>query len=161
MPICVVRLVSPGLYPCIQQHVAGTGIETGYGTVLFQQADVGDAADVDHSAGNVLVTEDGQMKSRHKWCALTAGGDITTPEIGDDIDSGQFGKRAGLLVCRVKPRSGRCRIVCPCTPIACISEGNTAFSGQFFDVFCIKNGQSVGGQCFSFDFVFHPEPEAP
>ena len=109
------------MYPCIQQHVAGTGIETGYGTVLFQQADVGDAADVDHSAGNVLVTEDGQMKSRHKWCALTAGGDITTPEIGDDIDSGQFGKQGGIVGLPCESEIG-CRMVCPCTPIACISE---------------------------------------
>lgn len=135
----------------------GAGIETGHGTVWFQQADVGDAADVDHSAGNVLVTEDGQMKSRHKWCALTAGGDITTPEIGDDIDSGQFGKQGGIVGLPCEAEIGTVPDgLSVYTDSLYFRMGNTAFSGQFFDVFCIKNGQSVGGPVLLFRFRFQP-----
>ena len=60
------------------------------------QAQVGDAAQVEHRAVFAGVTQHGGVEGRHQRRALAAGGDVAPAEVGDGGDAGGFGNDAGV-----------------------------------------------------------------
>ena len=60
-----------------------------------EQADIGDAADIDDGAA--FQAEQAALEERRKRRTLTAGGDVAAAEIGDGVDTAQFGEAGGVL----------------------------------------------------------------
>ncbi len=76
--------------PEIEQHVAGARVESTHLGPHRQIGNVGDAADIDDRTVP-LAPEERRMKGRHERRTLPAGGDVATPEVGDDRNARSLG----------------------------------------------------------------------
>ncbi len=66
----------------------GPGVESADSSARRQVGDIGDAADVDDDAMNLLILEQCRVKRRHQRRTLSAGGDVAAPEVRHDGDVG-------------------------------------------------------------------------
>src|SRR5690606_16906946 len=82
--------------PGIEQHVARSAVEASHWLVRFDQAEVAEAADVEHGPGLIVALEEGFVEGRYQWRALAPRGDVSAPEVGDHIDSGQLRQQRGV-----------------------------------------------------------------
>ena len=80
--------------PAVHEAVTGAGIVAA-AALCGEQADIGDAADIDDGAA--FQAEQAALEERCKRRTLTAGGDIAAAEIGDGVDTAQFGEAGGVL----------------------------------------------------------------
>ena len=76
------------LNPAIQKGVAGPAIKS-CDRITFKKGDVGNATNIDNGA-RIGARKHRRVKSRDKGGAFAASGHITTSEIGNDVNAGEF-----------------------------------------------------------------------
>jgi len=81
------------LRPVVEQHVARAGVETQRAAVGAQQAEVGEAAKVEHGHIGVGHGEHRAVKRRHQRRALAAGGHVAAAEVGDHGNAAALGEQ--------------------------------------------------------------------
>mmetsp|Transcript_49002 Transcript_49002/g.115063 ORF Transcript_49002/g.115063 Transcript_49002/m.115063 type:complete len:255 (+) Transcript_49002:2072-2836(+) len=82
--------------PAVHQAVGRPGVEAAGAPIGEQQAQVGDAAEVEH--GHVLArhAENGPVEGRHQRCALAAGRDVAAAQVADNIDASLLGQQRAV-----------------------------------------------------------------
>lgn len=91
-PIRIVGLAALALDPCIQQHIARATVEAVDRLVVFDQAEVAEAAHVENGQALAEVAEQVFMEGRHQWRTLATGRHIATAEVSDHADTGKLGQ---------------------------------------------------------------------
>ena len=79
------------LHPCIHQHIAGAGIEAERRAVGREDADIGNAADVEYGAGFIRISKQCFVKSGDKGRTLAVAGKVAAAEVANRENAGQFG----------------------------------------------------------------------
>ena len=79
------------LHPCIHQHIAGAGIEAERRAVGWEDADIGNAANVEYGAGFICILKQRFVESGDEGRTLTVAGKIAAAEVADRENAGQFG----------------------------------------------------------------------
>ena len=120
------------LRPSVGEHVARAGVEAEGGGVGRQDADVGNAADVEHDAGFVWRGKHSLMEGGHEGCALAACGDVAAAEVPDGGDAGEFGQKRQVGELDAVSVSGGVAYGWPWQPRAVMSAGvSLAWSSRF------------------------------
>src|SRR5471030_912885 len=140
--------------PFVQQGIRRSAIETVYAAVGRKNGDVTDAAQVADHARLVLAAENGRVKCRDAWRALTTGGDVTAAEVGDDVDVGHFREQCGIVDL---PRVALFRSMTYRLPVyadrADFRGRVAAHAGQFVTAHCVARRQRVRCKGFTLQFV--------
>jgi hypothetical protein len=84
------------LNPGVEQDVARAAVEAQHVLPGREQAEVAEAADIEHRDMPCAIAEQCLVEGRYQGGALTAGGNVATTEVGDHADSGQFGEQSGV-----------------------------------------------------------------
>ena len=85
--------------PGVQKNVARAAVKAGDGTVALhrrEERDVGNAADVDDTAGDV-AREDLRVESGHQGGPFTARSDVARAEVCNDVEAGKFRHHCGVV----------------------------------------------------------------
>ena len=78
------------LHPCIHQHIAGAGIEAERRTVGWEDADIGNAANVEYGAGFIRILKQRFVKSGDEGRTLAVAGKVAAAKVADSENAGQF-----------------------------------------------------------------------
>lgn len=81
------------LNPAIHQAVAGAAVESAAVPLGPQQADIADAAHVEHHPICLIPSKHRSVEGRHQRRPLPTGSHVPAPEIVDHADAGQFGQQ--------------------------------------------------------------------
>lgn len=76
------------LHPCIQQHIAGASIEAERRAVGWENADIGNAANVEYGAGFIRILKQCFVKSWDEGRTLTVTGKVAAAEVADRENAG-------------------------------------------------------------------------
>src|SRR5471032_1949437 len=140
--------------PFVQQGIRRSAIETVDAAVGRKNGDVADAAQVADHARLVLAAENGRVKCRDERRALTAGGDVTASEVGDDVDVRHFCEQRGIVDL---PRIALFRSMPYRLPVyadrADFRGRVAAHAGQFVATHGVARSQRVRCKGFAFQFV--------
>src|SRR5690606_6451424 len=84
------------VYPRIQQNIPRATVETGYRFTGLDQAEIAEAANVQHGSVTGPLFKQGFVKGWYQWCSLTASSNIATAEVADHGDTGQLSEQGGV-----------------------------------------------------------------
>ena len=87
-PVFVVRLLPNMLHPCVHQHIAGAGIEAERRGVGREDADIGNAANVEYGAGFIRISKQCFVKGWDEGRTLTVAGKVAAAEVADRENAG-------------------------------------------------------------------------
>ena len=82
------------LAPQIHERIGRARIEPLRIGLRAQNRDVRNTTEIEYDAG-MRCGKDARVKHRDKGRALSSGCDVTTPKIGNDVDSSEFGQSSG------------------------------------------------------------------
>ena len=80
------------LHPCIHQHIAGAGIKAEGSAVRREDADIGNAANVEYGSGFIRISKQRFVKGGDEGRTLTVAGKVAATEVADRENAGQFGQ---------------------------------------------------------------------
>ena len=79
------------LHPCIHQHIAGAGIEAERRAVGREDADIGNASNVEYGSGFIRISKQRFVKGWNEGCTLAVAGKVAAAKVSDRENAGQFG----------------------------------------------------------------------
>src|SRR5690606_18483810 len=91
----VARAAVVSLVPCVEQAIGGSGIEPMPHALRPEYAQVGNAAEVEHTAGTAVLQYCG-VECRREGRALAASRDVGAAKIGHRADARPFGDHRGI-----------------------------------------------------------------
>ena len=97
LAVLVERTPQMPLCPGIEQHVARPAIEPGSRVTRRQIGEIGDAADVENDAMRCRRAEHRVVEGRYQWRTLPTSRDVAAAEVGNDVDTGQFGQQRRIV----------------------------------------------------------------
>ena len=97
MTVPVKSLARVLLTPKIHQSIAWAAVPTAHITLGWEQAQIGDAADIQCGHGVTRNTKDFLMKGGHQRRALATGGQIAASEVRHHVDTRQFSQQGRII----------------------------------------------------------------
>ena len=148
------------LAPKIQQGIAGAAVKALHSAASRQQADVADAADVEHRPRLGSIGPQGSMKGRNQRRALAAGSHVSVAEIGNHIHAGELGQQRRVVQLQCVAGAKSLRLVPYSLAVSAYGNDVLAMNAlnrgnlqQTLNHTCIDTGQLVGCQCGAVKFI--------
>ena len=144
--------------PVVEQDIGWTAIEASDRAPAGQQAQVRNAAQIEHGDVSSRPSEQRLMKRWHQRCALPAGGDVARAEVRHHVDVGEFRQQSGLHDLQCVPRAveslrAMAHRLAMRTNRAHVARRDTGLDQHHGDHFAIQACQCIAGQCSAVELV--------